>query len=201
MKNSKKQFKSNNAFYLVECEISIFGKVEAYVNKIESFIPSLKEVFRLEPSHQQLKVVFGDMGTLYPGKGLIYIADDLDLTSPENVYGGLFHETVHGFLEKYIHRLKGSNYFPESCAIILQIAALDKINKEWAEKFASGIGSSQDNHPILFELVRIYREVGFDPIRSIYSQMMKYDTPILSQVSFVHGLNELLKPYSIGVSL
>lgn len=201
MQNSRVQFKSKNTFYLVECEAGIRSQVETYVNKIESFTLSLKDVFQLEPSYRQLKVVFGDIGTSYAGKGLVYISDDLDLTNSENIYGGLFHETVHGFLEKYIYRPKNSNYFPESCAIILQIAALDKINKEWAEKFASGIGSSPDNHPVLFELVRIYQEKGFGPIRSIYSEMSKYDVPILSQVSFVHDLNKLLEPYSVKINL
>lgn len=201
MQKSKVQFKSSNSFYLVECEVSKKDRVETYVNKIESFIPSLKEVFHLVPSHQQLNVIFGDMGTLYSERGLIYISDDLDLTNPENIYGGLFHETTHGFLEKYIYRPHGVNYFPESCAIILQIAALDKINTEWASKFASGFGSSEDNHTILFELVRIYRENGFDSIRSIYTEMGKSDVPISHQATLVDDLNSILRNFNVKINL
>ena len=113
--------------------------------------------------------------------------------NPEHIYGGLFHETTHGLLEKYIHRPNGFNEFPEPFVIILQIAALDKIDKEWANKFAGGFGSCKENHPLLFELVRIYREDGFGPIRAIYYKMNMYDDPILFKVTLISDLNNILK--------
>ena len=202
MQNSKLQkFISKNSFYLIECPNDQKTNVEIYINRVEAFTLTLKDIFGLNPSYQPLRVIFNHEGPHYEMGGTIKIPASLNLNEEENIYGGLFHETVHGFLEKYIHRPGGSNYFPESCAIILQVVALNTINNEWSNKFASGFGSSQDNHPVLFELVRIYREKGFDPIREIYSSMINSENPILYEQSFVDDLNKILKKHNVSVMI
>lgn len=194
-------FASKNQFYNVESPEELRDGAEEYVDKVEGFIPTLREVFLLSPSFNKLNVKFGEKGPYYGSQGIIYLQSTMNTNDPENIYGGLFHETTHGFLENYVHRPKGSNYFPESCAIILQVAALDKINKGWADKFASGYGSSEDNHPVLFELVRIFRAKGFDPIRSIYSSMFNSEVPILYEQSFLDDLNKVLRNYYVEVAV
>ena len=197
----KSQFKSKDSLYLAECPSDQRTNIEIYINMVESFMPTLKKVFKLNPSYEQLRVIFDHEGPHYEMGGLIKIPASLDFNSDENIYGGLFHETIHGFLEKYVHRAKESNYFPESCAIILQIAALEEINKDWENKFANGFGSSEDNHPVLFELVRIYREKGFNPIREIYSTMGNSDLAVLHQENFISDINKILEKYNLSVSL
>jgi len=201
MQKARLQFKSQNSFYLVDCEDDDKKEIESYVNIVENLIPSLKEVFGLEPSYAQLKIIFGKDGPHYESGGIIKLQNSMRFVDPENIYGGLFHETIHGFLEKYIHRPKGPNHFPESCAIIMQVAALDKINKEWADKFASGIGSTPDNHAVLFELVRIYRSAGFKPIRKIYTMMGTSEYPVLRKDTFINDLNKILEQAGEKINL
>jgi hypothetical protein len=79
----------------------------------------------------------------------------------------LFHQTVHGLLEGYIWLPDGrSHYLPEAGTILLQIAALERIEEqeaqEWAQRLARGWGCTEKQQPILLELVRVYREYGFD---------------------------------------
>lgn len=184
---------SRNQYYQIICPEEKASDVLDYVNKVEEFIPFLKKVFALEPSYSQLTVNFGNNGPHYEFGGVIKLNILMDLKDLGNIYGGLFHETIHGFLEKYIYREKGINELPEPCAIILQIAALDEINKEWADKFASGYGSSKDCHPLLYELVRIYKENGFNPIRHIYKELANSPYPILHKESLKDDLNRILK--------
>ena len=193
----KGTFRSKDQFYIVECPHNLEDTIKAYVNEVENFVPILKDIFSLKPSYEFLTVKFEEKGPCYEAGGFIYLQSKMDIKYPENIYGGLFHETVHGFLEKYIHRNNGSNDFPEPCAIILQIAALDKINIEWANKFAEGTGSCEHDHPLLFELVRIYREYGFKPIRDIYFKMNLSDTPILFKETLICDLNKILRENSV----
>jgi hypothetical protein len=191
-------FKSKKLFYIIRCPNDFKESVDVYVNKVESFLPVLRKTFSLNPSYNELNVEFGEKGPCYQAGGFIYLPSPsrMDTNEPENIYGGLFHETIHAFLEKYIHRPDGSNEFPESCAIILQIAALDKINKEWSNRFAEGIGCCESDHKLLFELVRIYRQFGFDPIRLVYKKMYVSRCPILFKNTFISDLNKVLEEYS-----
>lgn len=185
-------FTSNGGFYLTSCPTPLVKSARVYVDTVESLLPALRDAFSLEPSHRQLGVVFGDKGSCYAPGGTVYLCRDMDLSDPQNIYGGLFHETTHGFLEKYVHRPGGSNEFPEPCAIILQVAALDRVDKDWAGRYALGYGCRRDMHGLLSELVRIYREHGLAPIRAVYSTMAASDTPVLRKKTFLSDLNSIL---------
>jgi hypothetical protein len=167
------EFLSNGGTYAVKCPAENAEETRAYVHAVESAVPALQQVFSpLKPSFGRYDVTFGDKGPLYGGGGAIFMNRDMDLQSEAERYGGLFHETVHGFVEGYIHRPGGTNVHPlEALAIILQVAALYKVNTHWASKYRNGYGSNAAVHPWLNELGRIYDEAGVEPIRAVYEEM------------------------------
>jgi hypothetical protein len=157
-------------------------------------IPALQEVFSpLTPSFDRFKVDFGDKGPCYCAGGTIYLSASMDFESPAHRYGGLFHETVHGFVEKYIHRPQGTNVHPsEALAIILQVAALYKVNREWASKYEQGHGSSESVQPWLKEFGRVFDEAGFEPIRAIHRAMGDSLGPVFtSKATYMRDVNRL----------
>lgn len=190
-------FTSSGGFYLVECPQEKSKSFEAYVNRVETFLPILREVFPLKPSYDRLTVVVGVQRTRYELGGTVYLKSDIDVNNPKEIYGGLFHETIHGFLESYVYRQNGRNEITEACVIVVQVAALDRINMEWANIYAGGCGCNVREHPLLFELVRIYREYGFEPIKAVYSAMNASDAPVLREESFLSDLNNILGEHGV----
>lgn len=183
---------SDGGTYAVECPDNKVEETRTYVHAVEDIVPALREVFSpLTPSFSQFNVVFGDKGPLYRSGGKILLRADMNLRSDGKRYGGLFHETAHGFVEKYIHRPRGVNVHPsEALAIILQVAALYKVNDTWASKYRNGHGSSKSVHRWLFELGRIYGEEGIEPIRAIYREMGESPIPIFrNRETYVSDVN------------
>jgi hypothetical protein len=198
------RFVSDNTYYEVECSGMLEQQVKAYVNRVEGFVPTLEEVFGLEtlPPFGDLKVVFGDKGPCYEKGGIIRLPATMHPGEPQNIYGGLFYETIHGLLEGYMSLQDGrQHYLPKGGAVILQVATLDKIEEEeakhCAKRLACGWGCSEKQRPILRELARIYRENGFGPIRAIYAEMREAICPILYKETLVCDLNRILRNYGV----
>jgi hypothetical protein len=194
------RFVSDNSYYKVECPDEIAVEVPAYVNRVERYVPILEETFGLEPRlpFGDLVVRFGSEGPCYENGGLVKLPTALDLAQPQNVYGGLFHETVHGLLEGYLRLPDGRrHYLPEAATVVLQVAALERIEdpeaRAWARRFADGWGLTEKQRPILHELVRVYREEGFAPIRSIYAEMGSAICPAFFKQTLVCDLNRVLR--------
>lgn len=59
-------FLSDNSYYKVECPDTLRQQVEAYVNRVEGYVPILEETFGLEalPPFDDLKVESGDETTV-----------------------------------------------------------------------------------------------------------------------------------------
>ena len=198
-------FLSDNSCYEVECPDTLRQQGEAYVNRVEGYVPILKETFGLEtlPPFDDLKVRFGDEGPCYEKGGMIKLQATMDLADPKHLYGGLFLETINGLLEGYVWlRDSHRHYLPTAGAIILQVATLDRIHEEearqWASKFARGSTCPERQRPILLELVRVYRENGFGPIRAIYSEMRQSICPTLHRETLVCDLNRILRNYGVA---
>jgi hypothetical protein len=197
-------FFSNGGMYAVECPPGQDEDTRAYVHAVEGFIPALKEVLSpLRPSFERFTVIFGGNGPSYSAGGLILLRASMDLHSEENRYGGLFHETVHGFVEKYIHRPNGTNVHPsEALPIILQVAALYKVNATWASKYRDGHGSCNAVHPWLNELARIYGDAGIEPIRAIFREMGDSTTPVFrSKETYATDVNRLWERLGFSCTL
>ena len=171
---------SRNGWYAVECPDDKVEETRRYVHAVEDIIPALQEVFSpLTPSFDRFKVDFGDKGPCYCAGGTIHLPASMDFESPENRYGGLFHETVHGFVEHYVHRPEGINVHSEALVIIVQVAALCKVNEEGASKYRNGHGSDAKVHPWLEEFGRVLDDPGFDPIRRFSEQWASHRAPSL----------------------
>lgn len=179
---SMRTYLSDGGVYEVNCPPEKVEGTRAYVHAVEAIIPALQDVwFPLVPSFDRYNVTFGKEGALYLGGGRILMKANMDFQSEEHRYGGLFHETVHGFVEKCIHRPYGTNVHPsEVLAIIMQVAALRMVNATWASKFRNGYGSNRSVHRWLGELGRVYDDVGIEPIRAIYKEMGQSPSPIFS---------------------
>jgi hypothetical protein len=193
-------FVSRNSNYLVDGPQGITEELAAYVNRVEGYLPALVDTFGLQPRPPfgGLIVRFGSEGACYEKGGLVKLPAALDPAAPENIYGGLFHQTVHALLEGYIWFPDGRcHYLPEAGTIVLQVAALERTEEdaaqEWARRFASGWGCTDKQRPILSELVRVYREHGFGPIRSIYAEMGKSICPGFFKETLVCDLNRVLR--------
>lgn len=201
-------FVSNNSHYAVECPEQMGAQVRAYVNRTERFVPALEQTFGLPPGPPfgDLKVRFGTQGPCYQKGGVVRLPTSMDLRDPRHLYGGLFHETVHGLLEAYVWFPDGRrHYLPEGGTIVLQVATLERLGKEeakqWAERYADGWGCTEKQRPILRELVRVYRENGFGAIRAIYAEMGRSVCPTLHKETLVCDLNRILRRYGIKDSI
>jgi len=172
-------FYSNHHWYAVECPRHIKDEARDYVNAVERQVPALLGVFSpLRPSFGWYTVSFNDCpDPSYAGGGHIIMSSRMEFDEDAR-HGGLFHETAHGFLEKYIHRPvePKTNVHPsEAIAIILQVAALFAINPSWADVRAQGCGlKEEEKRRWLFDLVRIYKEEGFGPMRDVYDDMGRH---------------------------
>jgi len=152
-----------------------------YVNRVELLIPSLQRTLGLPPSYRSYLVEFEqEPPSTYRSDGRIAIAKGLKLE--DHVYGGLFHETAHGFLAPYGH--KRGNWIPEYCAIILQAEALrnvpgDKKAAEWAKNITGAGGDDADCK----RFWQVYEQFGFEPFRRVYVEMAKHQGPIIKDAS------------------
>jgi hypothetical protein len=194
------RFVSDNSYYTIKCPDEIASQVAGYVNRVERYLPILEETFGLEPRWPfgDLVVRFGSEGPCHENGRLIKLPADMNLVDPQNIYGGLFHQTAHGLLEGYLRLPDGRrHYLPEAATVVLQVAALERIEgpgaREWARRFADGWGCTDKQRPILHELVRIYRDYGFAPIRSIYAEMADAICPAFYKETLVCDLNRVLR--------
>jgi hypothetical protein len=69
--------------------------------------------------------------------------------------------------------------------------------QKWAQRLARGWGCTKKQRPILSKLVRVYREYGFDPIRTIYEAMGTSICPAFFKETLVCDLNRVLRNYGI----
>ena len=189
------EFLSDNRYYHVTIPDCLERKeleIREYVHRVESLLPALEETFCLAPSHCSFSVGFAELRTsLYPGQARIRLEQDLDFSRDEHVYGGLFHETVHGFVEGYTFRRR--NDVPEACIRILQVAALKNMEcdaaKQWAEKYTVSGGDESPNA----KLWSIYRTKGYDPIHCLYAAMARSRAPIIHESRFSRDVNQIWK--------
>jgi hypothetical protein len=198
------RFVSDNSYYRVECADEMAEEVAEYVHRVEGYLPVLEETFGLEARWPfgDLVVRFGSEGPSFESGGLVRLPADMNLADPQSIYGGLFHETVHALLEGYLRLPDGRrHYLPEAGTVVLQVAALERIEeaeaRAWARRFAEGWGLTDKQRPILHELVRIYREEGFEPIRSIYAEMAGAICPSFFKQTLVCDLNRVLRDYGV----
>jgi hypothetical protein len=181
-------FFSNNDWYKVIYTDPLKEQaIRDYINTVESLLPSLEAAFGLRPSHRQFIVEFKkEFGRpKYLGEARIKMKENIDLTDPQRIYGGVFYETVHGFLENYGY-CRG-NLISESCVIILQVDALKKIEgnqeaRKWAKKYF-GMGNNENVDPFRKDFWRIYKEYGFEPFRAVYKEMGVCPHPIIQRIS------------------
>jgi len=152
-----------------------------YVNRVEALIPALQRTLGLPSSYRSYLVEFGqEPPSTYHGDGRITIAKGLKLE--EHVYGGLFHETAHGFLAPY--GSSRGNWIPEYCAIILQAEALrnvpgDKKAAEWVKAIAGQGGDDADCK----RFWAVYERFGFEPFRRVYVEMARQKKPIIKNAA------------------
>jgi len=172
------RFVSRGGWYVVAYPPGVLDpqRVAEYVNFTESLIPALSKAFGLPPARRVFFVQMEAQGSAYLGGGRITIAQGINLE--ENVYGSLFHETVHGFLREY-----GSgrgNWLSEAHAIILQVEALKRVEgDEGAQKWAKLVWGQGGNDPDSKLAWEVYRQHGFAPFRAVYAQMGRSRKPIV----------------------
>ncbi len=210
-------FLSNNGIYnVVLYPDDKRESIKKYVNKVEVFFSKLKEILcPLEPLPKQFKVVFDNKSFWYDGKfytvrndnaklyvdDLIFIRESLDFNQDSNLYGGLFHETIHVCLGCCKYRNGGENIFPEPFTVITQIAVLKNINEEASEKFANGeYGKMHDRDKPLFHLFTgaYEKEYDFEPFVSLFLKMKISNTPILNNNNFFDIMNDTFKNFGFN---
>jgi len=108
-------------FIIGSCRDNFEQDILEYFNAVEPCMSKLTECFEehgLDKPAFHFQVFFGQTSSTYHGKGRVNLAQNLNLKDPMDVYGGLFHEACHGFLEPY--GAEHGHWVPESWSRFIQ---------------------------------------------------------------------------------
>lgn len=197
-------------------------KIKKYINDVEKVWPTLIEMFSFLEDNFRKKypVYFGNMSDTYYISNINYnyefksgrcdildykfgnIAcnknlDQLDKTYPKNLWGGVVHETIHGFLQpikKYPNSGRHNYLRDEAFEFIVQeelykkLYLLDKkVNKN---SFKEKLDKEGENKPLYKELNLIWEEKGFNPFLEFFQKLYRSSVTLIRDGYFIDDVEK-----------